>query len=110
MTRISMADKGETTTDAEAKLEALLGDLNQLSNYLTERGQHTYELAQRFLENATRNASSRAYDERQAAMLGYQHYIWFQMAGLVDKLLVAYGGEPASAESGDTDQPPTQKD
>ncbi len=58
---------------AQAQLEALLSDLNQLSRYLTDRGQHTYELAQRFMENAQRNPGSRSYDERQATMLEYQH-------------------------------------
>lgn len=76
---------------AEETLAALLRDLDQLAAYLTERGRHTYELAQRFLENARKDASSRAYDERQAAMLEYQHYIWHEIAGLVNKLLVTYG-------------------
>lgn len=72
-------------------LAALLGDLGELRAYLEQRGRHTYELAQRFAENARRDPSSRAYDERQAAMLEYQHYIWHEIAGLVDKLLATYG-------------------
>ena len=77
----------------EAKLRSLLADLETLRQYLDERGRHTYELAQRFLENARRDPSSRAYDERQATMLEYQHYIWHEIAGRVSQLLVAYGAE-----------------
>jgi hypothetical protein len=77
----------------EAKLRSLLDDLETLRQYLDERGRHTYELAQRFLENARRDPSSRAYDERQATMLEYQHYIWHEIAGRVSQLLVAYGAE-----------------
>jgi hypothetical protein len=76
---------------SEAKLRSLLGDLETLRQYLDERGRHTYELAQRFLENARRDPNSRAYDERQATMLEYQHYIWHEIAGRVAQLLVAYG-------------------
>ena len=74
----------------------LLHDLQELSTYLTERGRHTYELAQRFMEHARQNrdASERAYDERQATMLGYQRHVWVEIAGLVNKLLVQYGDEP----------------
>ena len=86
---------------AEAKLRSLLGDLETLRQYLDERGRHTYELAQRFLENARRDASSRAYDERQATMLEYQHYIWHEIAGRLAQLLVAYGADEERA----TDQP-----
>jgi hypothetical protein len=80
---------------AEDKLAALLRDLEELSSYLTERGRHTYELAQRFMENAQqgKDAAIRAYDERQATMLGYQRHIWAEIAGLVNKLLVQYGEE-----------------
>jgi hypothetical protein len=79
--------------DLEAKLRSLLGDLETLRQYLDERGRHTYELAQRFLANAQRDPSSRAYDERQATMLEYQHYIWHEIAGRVSQLLVAHGVE-----------------
>ncbi|HEV8191090.1 MAG TPA: hypothetical protein VGP82_06355 [Ktedonobacterales bacterium] len=65
--------------DSEARLTGLLQDLGTLHDYLRERGQHTYELAQRFLANARRDASSRAYDERQATMLEYQHSILSDM-------------------------------
>jgi flagellar biosynthesis/type III secretory pathway protein FliH len=80
---------GEPSPEAE-RLAALLRDLQQLEAYLTQRGRHTYELAQRFLEHARQDASSRAYDERQATMLEYQHYIWHEIAGLVNKLVVTY--------------------
>jgi len=80
---------------AEAQLAALLRDLEELSLYLTERGRHTYELAQRFMEHArqSQDVSARAYDERQATMLGYQRHVWAEIAGLVNKLLVQYGEE-----------------
>lgn len=100
----------QDTAQANETLAALLRDLDQLAAYLTERGRHTYELAQRFLEHARqeRDASSRIYDERQATMLEYQHYIWHEIAGLVNKLLVTYGAasadeaEPGAApENGD---------
>lgn len=86
---------------ARATLQALLGDLETLQGYLSERGRHTYELAQRFLENARRDVSNRAFDERQAAMLEYQHYIWHEIAGMVNKLLVTYG---ADTDGGATEQ------
>lgn len=82
------------TESAEEALTAILGDLTELSNYLAQRGRHTYELAQKFVENAQRNSATRSYDERQATMLEYQHYIWVEIAGLVDKLLTRYSDAP----------------
>ena len=79
--------------DSAERLAGLLGDLETLQAYLQERGRHSYELAQKFLANARRDAGSRAYDERQATMLEYQHYIWHEIAGRVSQLLVAYGEE-----------------
>jgi hypothetical protein len=108
-----MADTTDDPT-AEEKLEALLGDLNELSDYLSERGRHTYELAQRFMEHARqdRDASSRTYDERQATMLGYQRHVWVEIAGLVNKLIVTYGAEPEGTtdaeENADAEQPPSE--
>ena len=86
----------------EAKLRSLLDDLETLRQYLDERGRHTYELAQRFLDNARRDPSSRAYDERQATMLEYQHYIWHEIAGRVAQLLVAYGADDEHGASQDS--------
>ncbi|HEX8996326.1 MAG TPA: hypothetical protein VF812_09875 [Ktedonobacterales bacterium] len=83
---------------AVERLRALLADLTELQTYLDERGAHTYNLAQQFLANARRDASSRAYDERQATMLEYQHYIWREIAGRVGKLVALYG----DGESPDT--------
>lgn len=71
---------------AEERLRGLLADLETLQRYLDERGAHTYELAQRFMANAKRDAASRAYDERQATMLEYQHYIWREIAGRVGQI------------------------
>ena len=86
----------------EAKLRSLLGDLETLRQYLDDRGRHTYEMAQRFLENARRDPSSRAYDERQATMLEYQHYIWHEIAGRVAQLLVAYGADDDHGDDQDS--------
>ncbi|MGH2485881.1 MAG: hypothetical protein ACRDHE_07715 [Ktedonobacterales bacterium] len=94
--------------DAQETLAALLRDLAALERYLSERGRHTHDLAQRFLENARRDPSNRAYDERQAAMLDYQHYIWHEIAGMVNKLLVTYGPDESheAGVDGERDTPP----
>lgn len=84
---------------AERRLAGLLRDLATLQAYLEERGRHTYELAQRFTENARRDPAARTYDERQATMLEYQHYIWHEIAGRVNQLRVGYGGDDASPAS-----------
>lgn len=90
---------------AEERLIALLADLSALQVYLDERGRHSSELAQRFLANARRDASSRAYDERQATMLEYQRYIWAEIAGRVGKLLTQYGEPGADDALGGARQP-----
>src|SRR5260370_35434703 len=89
---------GAEKETAEQRLAALLRDLGELHAYLEGRGRHTYDLAQRFLENARRDTASRAFDERQATMLGYQHYIRHEIAGLVNKLIVTCG-DRQSAEA-----------
>jgi hypothetical protein len=110
-----MDDREEVASaesDAAATLGDLLGDLTALRDYLSERGRHTYELAQRFMQNARRETAERAYDERQATMLEYQNYIWHEIAGRVDQLLARYaprqtggavaeGGAEPRAEGGD---------
>lgn len=93
-----------SSKDSE-RLKGLLSDLETLHAYLQERGRHSYDLAQRFLANARRDAGSRAYDERQATMLEYQHYIWHEIAGRVTQLLVAYG-EPDNAPASTPDHAP----
>ena len=92
---------------AEERLSALLASLGELRQYLDERGSHTYELAQRFIANARRDPSSRAYDERQATMLEYQHYIWREIAGRVGQIISLYGesAQEGSAPPADADQP-----
>jgi hypothetical protein len=87
-------DSGVTPSPADERLRGLLADLAQLQQYLSERGDHTYELAQRFLANAKRDPASRAYDERQATMLEYQHYIWREIAGRVGQILSLYDEPP----------------
>ncbi len=93
--------------EARETLVALLRDLDSLHAYLTQRGRHTYDLAQKFMDSARRNTESRAFDERQATMLEYQHYIWHEIAGLVNKLLVTYG-EDATIVPGDGGERDTQ--
>ncbi|HET9109519.1 MAG TPA: hypothetical protein VFN78_01720 [Ktedonobacterales bacterium] len=110
-------DKREERSDnpivpAEERLSALLASLGELRQYLDERGSHTYELAQRFIANARRDPSSRAYDERQATMLEYQHYIWREIAGRVGQIISLHS-EPApetSATPVDTGQPDAGED
>jgi hypothetical protein len=94
-----MAEEGH----AGETLRALLRDLSELSDYLHERGQHAYTLAQRFLENARReqDQKTRTFDEQQARMLDYQRYIWHEIAGLVEKLISKYevdGSQPGLDE------------
>ena len=93
---------GANPLTVEERLQGLLADLAQLQQYLDERGTHTYELAQHFLANARRDPSTRAYDERQATMLEYQHYIWREIAGRVGQIRLHYidpedtnGADPA---------------
>jgi hypothetical protein len=93
------APQGEENV-AETRLEQLVRELATLQVYLEERGRHTYDLAQRFLENARRDAASRAYDERQATMLEYQHYIWHEIAGRLSQLITAYGEPETDQENG----------
>jgi hypothetical protein len=93
--------EADTPPAAEQRLVGLVTDLSELQQYLDERGSHTYELAQRFIANAKRDPASRAYDERQATMLEYQHYIWREIAGRVGQLLARYDANPvASAPTG----------
>ena len=94
---------------ADERLRGLLAALTQLQQYLDERGSHTYELAQRFLANAKRDSSARAYDERQATMLEYQHYIWHEIAGRVSQLLVAYGEPEGTSDATSSGQTPTSE-
>ena len=99
-----------SNNDSAARLTGLLRDLETLQAYLQERGRHSYELAQKFLANARRDAGSRAYDERQATMLEYQHYIWHEIAGRVSQLLMAYGeAEDTTNEAAPTRQPPAHE-
>ena len=95
----------ETGPTAEERLAALLADLASLSDYLAERGRHTYQLAERFMQNAQRNPGSRAYDERQATMLEYQHHVWMEIAGLVSRLVTTYGEPDAEADTEEADPP-----
>lgn len=92
----------ETQQPEGETLRALLRDLNELAEYLQGRGQNAYTLAQRFLDNARReqDQKTRTFDEQQARMLDYQRYIWYEIAGLVEKLINTYqeDGEPITDE------------
>ncbi len=88
------SDEAVQPVPADEALSALLSDLAELSQYLSQRAHHTYDLAQRFVDNAQRNSASRAYDERQATMLEYQHYIWVEIAGLVERIRARYSASP----------------
>lgn len=92
---------GAAHLTSEQRLRGLLADLETLQRYLDERGGHTYELAQRFLANAKRDPSSRAYDERQATMLEYQHYIWREIAGRVGQIRTRYEDIAEKTTEGD---------
>ena len=74
----------------EEKYEALLKDLQELAGYLHQRGEKTRSLAQQFTENARKDAENRDFDLNQARMLDYQHHIWHEIGGLVEKLLKQY--------------------
>ena len=101
-------DNKRNQNDSAERLAGLLRDMETLQAYLQERGRHSYELAQKFLANAGRDAGSRAYDERQATMLEYQHYIWHEIAGRVSQLLMAWGEPEDTAEDALlADKPPT---
>jgi hypothetical protein len=86
----SPAEESSDPSAGTGPSSALLRDLRALSAYLQQRGQQTYETAQKFADNARRHPESRAYDERQATMLEYQHYIWKEIAGLLDRLIIRY--------------------
>jgi hypothetical protein len=77
-------------TAKEDKYDALLNDLGELGVYLHGRGDKTLALSQQFTENAKRDSSNREFDQNQARMLDYQHHIWHEIGGLVDKLLKQY--------------------
>lgn len=77
-------------TTKEEKYDALLNDLSELGVYLHGRGDKTHALSQQFSENARRDSSNREFDLNQSRMLDYQHHIWHEIGGLVDKLLKQY--------------------
>lgn len=74
----------------EEKYEALLKDLHELAGYLHQRGEKTRVLSQQFAENAAKDPANRDFDLSQARMLDYQHHIWHEIGGLVEKLLKQY--------------------
>lgn len=79
--------------DPDQPIVGLLHDLHDLSGYLHSRSQQTFATAQKFAENVRKHPETRAYDERQVTMLEYQHHIWQEIAGLVDRLVTRYADE-----------------
>jgi hypothetical protein len=71
----------------EERLNGLLSDLNELSTYLHGRGEKTLAMSKQFQANAQKDASNREFDLNQARMLDYQHHLWHEIAGLVEKLV-----------------------
>ena len=75
---------------SEEKLSALLSDLQELTTYLHGQGEKKLALSRRFEENAKSDSSNREFDLNQAKMLDYQHYIWHEIANMVEKLVKHY--------------------
>jgi len=75
---------------SDEKLTALLADLREMASYLHGQGEKKLVLARRFEENAKSDPSNRDFDLNQAKMLDYQHYIWHEIANMVEKLLKQY--------------------
>ncbi len=74
----------------DEQLKALLKDLQELSGYLHSRGDKTKAMARQFEANAQKDASNKDFDLNQARMLDYQHFIWDEIANLVEKLVKQY--------------------
>jgi hypothetical protein len=74
----------------EEKYEALLKDLHELATYLHQRGDKTHALSARFAENARKDPSNSEFDLNQSRMLDYQHHVWHEIGGLVEKLIKQY--------------------
>jgi hypothetical protein len=74
----------------EEKYTALLKDLSELATYLHERGTKTLTMSKRFEENAQKDPANRDFDLNQSRMLDYQHHVWHEIGGLVDKIIKTY--------------------
>ncbi|HEV2580276.1 MAG TPA: hypothetical protein VGT44_05440 [Ktedonobacteraceae bacterium] len=74
----------------DEKLTALLADLREMASYLHGQGEKKLALARRFEEDAKKDAANREFDLSQAKMLDYQHYIWHEIANMVEKLVKQY--------------------
>lgn len=75
----------------DEKFEALLKDLNELATYLHARGEKTRALSLQFAENASKDPSNQEFDLNQSRMLDYQHHVWHEIGGLVEKIMKKYG-------------------
>jgi hypothetical protein len=82
--------KRKTMATSDDNYQALLKDLHELTDYLHQRGEKTRALSQKFTENAQNDSGNREFDLTQARMLDYQHHIWHEIGGLVEKLLKKY--------------------
>jgi hypothetical protein len=74
----------------EERLNGLLSDLHELVTYLHSRGDKTLAMSKQFEANAYKDSSNKAFDLNQARMLDYQHHLWHEIAGLVEKLVKKY--------------------
>ena len=75
---------------SDEKFQGLLTDLQQLATYLHERGDKTLAMSKRFEENARKDPSNQEFDLNQSRMLDYQHHVWHEIGGMVEKLLKQY--------------------
>jgi len=75
---------------AEEQFQGLREDLQQLIVYLHERGDKTLAMSKRFEEHARTDPANREFDQRQATMLDYQHYVWHEIGNMVEKLVKKY--------------------
>jgi len=73
--------------NSDEKFSALLKDLNELSTYLHQRGEHSLRLSQQFATNAQQDTANQEFDLNQARMLDYQHKLFHEVGNLVDKII-----------------------
>lgn len=75
---------------SDEKLTALLADLREMTSYLHGQGEKKLALSRRFEEHARSDPSNQDFDLSQAKMLDYQHYIWHEIANMLEKLVKQY--------------------
>jgi hypothetical protein len=75
---------------SDEKFDEVMQELRELAVYMHERGEKTRKLSVQFAENAKKDASNREFDLNQSRMLDYQHSLWHEMGGLVEKIIKKY--------------------